>query len=309
MYFLLSLPLCVLVIISLSIHKKAMAHKHETEEGLKILKQEKSQIYISGSYLNVDAKRWQNDPFIPFIVENKHPCYIGKQKLVYHDNWPSTLIIADIQDTEKIISIEVGGGGVVTSWDSSNIALSNDESMLAYVIYPDTQRKDDPDMVICDLSDFKKKVFHRVGDVGSISWSKDDKEIFFGIHKGIFRVSLVNDELEFITRGSFPKALPEGSLGFWYYRESKDFCCKMDMNTRKIIELFSLEDYLRGADWSPDGRYVIAYVFSDYWFIRECIGLPLLIDTETGRKYRLPETTSSKYAERPFKVAEGVEWL
>jgi hypothetical protein len=307
LFFLLSLSLCVVLVISFLMYKKAAAREFEMEKGLAILKQEKAQIYISGFYLNGDTKKWQDKSL---TIGNGYPLCISRQKIVYMADYyhPKNLIVADIQNTKKCISVEVDGGGIVISDWGYNVSLSNDANTLAYVIYPDTQRKEKPNLVICDLSNLKKKVYPQIGMTQVICWSNDDKSIIFCDYRDIYRLNVINGNLEIITTGFLPKVLPGSSLGFWDYKEPNTFCCKIDLNTGKRIELFSLEGYLRGADWSPNGRYVIAYVLSDYFFIRECVGLPILIDTEKGRKYRLPETTSSRYAEKPFKDGEDVMW-
>lgn len=242
------------------------------------------------------------------MIRNKYPFSIGNRKYVYVTRDLNKLIVADIQETEENIYIEKNDGYIVTSNWGSNVALSNDESKLAYVIHPDSQRIEKPVLIICQLSNFKKKVYKKIGITQVICWSEDDKEIIFSDYRRIYKLNLLSGDIELITTGYLPKVLPGGSLGFWRDKTRSSFCYKMDLNTRKETELFSLEHYLRGADWSPDGRYVFAYVFSDFLFIRECVGLPILIDTENGRKYRLPKTTSAKYTERKFKCPGEVQW-
>ena len=59
--------------------------------------------------------------------------------------------------------------------------------------------------------------------------------------------------------------------------------------------MFRTRYHLLGADWDPTGRYVLVSpsvaVIHGFLFIPRVASLPLIWDTETKKKYRLPETT------------------
>jgi len=298
------IPVVFLSVCGVCNHRE---YEQELGKGVELLKENDAKIYAArnGFYLNLDKRKWQDKSL---VIRNQHPLSIGREKFVYVLYEQNQIVIANIHGDSEI-SIYENLQNVEISKGIYQIVLSKDGTKLAYTVFANSEQEGNPQLVVWDVCTQNKRVYENMGRICDLCWAEDSESLFYADHKGINRLLLTNGSVKFIAKGYWPKVLSKNRLGYWRDTPNETTCCRINLNTEEVEELFSFtRNRPRGADWSPDGRYVVVMVFSDFFCFQDVVGLPILIDTDNGKKYRLPKTTDSTYSEFPFKQDE-IQWV
>ena len=271
----------LLVILASAIYECGVRWKirHEINEGLSLIKKEHGTIFFASAYLyalNVEKGTW--DIYMPDEISCLHPqgMAISNDVMVYKSSKDYLLKLCPTNKIEKkrnIPEIDYFYRPCALSYDNKEIAFFGMEEPLIVFNF-----------------DSKEKRKYNTGGAGYISWSTDNKFLFVSGREGITCLNLETGNQELIADGYWAKALPDNKIGFW----RGGVCYKMDMTNKIEKEMFRTRHYLLGADWDPTGRYVLASASAaihGFLFIPKFTGLPLIWDTETKKKYWLPETT------------------
>jgi hypothetical protein len=256
----------------------------EIDEGLCLIKKEHGTIFFASVYLyalNVEKGTW--DIYMPDEISCLRPqgMAISNNVMVYESSKDYLLKLCPtnkIEEKRNIPEIDYFSRPCALSYNNKKIAFFGMNNLLIVFNF-----------------DSKEKREYKTGRAGYISWSADDKFLFVSGREGITCLNLENGNQEFVVDGYWAKALPDNKIGFWRDKEGDSICYKMDMTNKIEKEMFRTRYYLLGADWDPTGRYVLwstsASIVHGFLFIPRVANLALIWDTETKKKYRLPETT------------------
>lgn len=189
---------------------------------------------------------------------------------------------------EKIIKIE--------GFDNP-CALSKDNKV-AFMSYKPID-SDRAILCIYNIEERNLDCFENISGVDSISW-EDAENIFFGQQGAIYKLNTSNRELNKVTKGLYVQVLPNKMIGYWREIDNYLVCCKLDLRTMAEEKLFKTKYVFFGSAWDPSGRFVLVSTFASLH------GLPVVWDTETGKRYRLPQTTG--FMGGGF-ITESVYWV
>ena len=260
--------------------------KRNTDIGLQFLKKNNCSIYIIAHNLfelNVNSGDWHERP-LSCYAKNKTDATISNGLVYFYDNGAIRIASTNSENVSRIL--------VDQCFRASNFAVSKDNKKLAYQDYLDDMFQKSAIMVFDLEAETKSKVFEFSGVADSISWAcSDNNHLFFSKSGKIKKLDLTNGQSKTIAEGYWVKAVSENTLVYWRNDGKYSACYKKDFVTNSEKELFRTKEPLKGVDWDPTGRFVVASIptytgkFFNFWHHTTT---PFVWDTYTQKQYRLP---------------------